>query len=70
MYQSGNLASFKAFSGLFTFSSLFRLVRITLLCFALGSLSVGCTENEDDTQCGTPEWPCDEVIVTDDMVEV
>lgn len=47
-----------------------RHTHIFLLCLALSSFGIACTENDDDDiQCGTPEMPCDG-IVTDDMVEV
>ena len=50
-------------------AKLIRLSRVLLFCLALGTLGTACTENGDDIECGTPEWPCDQ-IVTDDMVEV
>lgn len=53
----------------FNVNSLGKLSRIVLLSLALGTLTVSCTEGEDDIQCGTPEFPCDS-IVTDDMIEV
>ena len=47
--------------------------RLLLLMGLLLSLAgTACTENDDDDlQCGTPEWPCDDDgIVTDDSLEI
>lgn len=42
-----------------------------LLGLLLSLAGTACTENEDDVQCGTPEWPCDDDgIVTDDSLEI
>lgn len=68
MYLVRNVASAKSFYSVIRNISVFA--RIALLCFTLGTLSTACTEGEDDIECGTPELPCDDEGVTDDMIEV
>ncbi|PHN04083.1 hypothetical protein [Flavilitoribacter nigricans] len=67
MYLVRNVASAKISSAIRNVSV---FARIALLCLTLGTLSTACTENEDDIECGTPEFPCDDEVVTDDMIEV
>lgn len=61
-------ASIRPFERIDSISGLARKGLIAL-ALSLALTGTACTKNSDDTQCGTPEWPCDE-IVTDDSLEI
>jgi hypothetical protein len=44
---------------------------LLLLGLTVSLTGTACTENDDDIDCGTPEWPCEEeAVVTDDSLEI